>query len=230
GSLVIPGRDQEIRALVHSVAPCLPGTLENDRVRQAGDRFLAAVSGLQTARQQFRDISGRDIAAGPDAPDLGLLSDTLAELLNARHLLRNWSTWCRIRNKAIAHNLAPLVEQIEKGDIQPAQARSAFRLGYARWWLPKVLDRDPVLRDFRRFQHENAIKDFREIVDLARSHATSRVISALAHGLPAVQSVPRHSELGLLRHQMELKRPSQSIRDMISKMPESFSKLAPCML
>lgn len=230
GSLVIPGRDQEIRALVHSVAPCLPGTLENDRVRQAGDRFLAAVSGLQAARQQFRDISGRDIAAGPDAPDLGLLSDTLAELLNARHLLRNWSTWCRIRNKAIAHNLAPLVEQIEKGDIQPAQARSAFRLGYARWWLPKVLDGDPVLRDFRRFQHENAIKDFREIVDLARSHATSRVISALAHGLPAVQSVPRHSELGLLRHQMELKRPSQSIRDMISKMPESFSKLAPCML
>ena len=53
---------------------------------------------------------------------------------------------------------------------------------------------------------------------------------ALAHGLPAVQSVPRNSELGLLRYQMELQRPSQSIRDLIGKMPENFSKLAPCML
>lgn len=92
------------------------------------------------------------------------------------------------------------------------------------------LDADPVLRNFRRFQHENAITEFRDIDDLVRSHATSRVISAIAHGLPPVQSVSRNSELGLLRYQMELQRPSQSIRDMISKMPQSFSKLAPCML
>jgi very-short-patch-repair endonuclease len=230
GTLVLPGREQEMRSIVRSVAPSLPGTLDNDRVRQAGDRLLAAVSGLQSARQQFKGIAGRDIAAGADEPDLDMLGERLDALVDARHLLRDWSTWCRIRSQALARNLAPLVEQIEQGTIPPDAARAAFRLGYARWWLPKVLDDDPVLRDFRRFQHENAIKDFREIVDLARSHATSRVISALAHGLPAVQSVPRHSELGLLRHQMELKRPSQSIRDMIGKMPDSFSKLAPCML
>ncbi|TIU16561.1 MAG: hypothetical protein E5W20_04905, partial [Mesorhizobium sp.] len=50
------------------------------------------------------------------------------------------------------------------------------------------------------------------------------------HGLPAVQGVPRNSELGLLRHQMELQRPSRSIREMIGAMPTSFAKLAPCML
>ncbi|WP_425376248.1 DUF3320 domain-containing protein [Rhizobium sophoriradicis] len=127
-------------------------------------------------------------------------------------------------------NLSSLVEQIETGVIRPDEARAAFRLGYARWWLPKVLDADPVLRNFRRFQHENAIREFREIDDLVRSHATSRVVSVIAHGLPPVQSVSRNSELGLLRYQMELQRPSQSIRDMIGKMPQNFSKLAPCML
>ena len=66
------------------------------------------------------------------------------------------------------------------------------------------------------------IADFREIDDLVRAQATARVIGAIAHGLPAVQSVPRNSELGLLRHQMELQRPSQSIRDMIGKMPAVF--------
>ena len=150
--------------------------------------------------------------------------------MNARVLLRDWSAWCRVKRQATTRNLAPLVEAIESETILPENARSAFRLGYARWWLPKVIDGDAVLRKFRRFQHENLIKEFREIDDLVRLHASKRVVSAIAHGLPAMQSVPRNSELGLLRHQMELQRPSQSIRDMIGKMPESFAKLAPCML
>lgn len=230
-SLRIPVREQqEFRSIIQTVAACLRGTVENDRVRQAGDSLLAAIEGLETAGRHFSDVSGRDIALGREATDFETARENLEALANARHLLRDWAAWCRIRNQALASNLASLVGQIEKEEIQPDEARAAFRLGYARWWLPKVLDADPVLRNFRRFQHENAIKEFREIDDLVRSHATHRVVGAIAHGLPSVQSVPRNSELGLLRHQMELQRPSQSIRDMIGRMPQSFAKLAPCML
>jgi very-short-patch-repair endonuclease len=231
GALAIPGRGQEeLRSVILSVAPCLRSTVDDDRVRQAGNRLLAAIQGLETARRHFAEVSGRELPVEQEGADLRALWEKLGELANARHLLRDWAVWCRVRNRAMASNLSSLVEEIEKGTIRPDEARVAFRLGYARWWLPKVLDADPVLRNFRRFQHENAIKEFREIDDLVRSHAAQRVISAIAHGLPAVQSVPRNSELGLLRHQMELQRPSQSIRDMIGKMPQSFSKLAPCML
>ena len=230
-SLDLPGlASDEIPSLLRAVAPCLSGTGEHDAIRQAGSRLIAAIEGLQAASRHFSGIAGREL---PPSLDLRVLSETTArleELANARHLLRDWSAWCRVRSKALPHNLAPLIEQIETGTIAPEAAREAFRLGYARWWLPKALDGDPVLRSFMRFQHENAIKEFREIDDLVRSHASSRVISVLAHGLPPVQSVPRNSELGLLRHQMELQRPSASIRDMIGKMPESFAKLAPCML
>ncbi|TGV64176.1 DNA helicase, partial [Mesorhizobium sp. M00.F.Ca.ET.149.01.1.1] len=149
---------------------------------------------------------------------------------DARHLLRDWTSWCGIRRRAVSHNLGALVDDIEAGLVRPAEAQSAFRLAYVRWWLPATLDADPVLRNFRRFQHEHAIEDFREIDDLVRAQASLRVISAIAHGLPAVQGVPRNSELGLLRHQMELQRPSRSIREMIGAMPTSFAKLAPCML
>ncbi|NTH42743.1 DUF3320 domain-containing protein [Agrobacterium rhizogenes] len=230
-AIPIPGRDQEeIRSVLRSIAPCLRETVENDWVRQAGDRLLASVEGLRIARQRFCEAAGRGSFAEVDGPDLATLREKLDALVDARHLLRDWSAWCRIRNRAIASNLSSLVEQVEKATIRPDEARAAFRLGYARWWLPKVLDADPILRNFRRFQHENAISEFREIDDLVRSHATQRVISVIAHGLPPVQSVPRNSELGLLRYQMELQRPSHSIRDMIGKMPQSFSKLAPCML
>ncbi|WP_284274933.1 DUF3320 domain-containing protein [Mesorhizobium huakuii] len=231
GALRIPGCSQEeIRSVLRSVAPSLRGTLENDRVRQAGDRLLAATKSLEVARRVFGEIAARDVPDSADGTSLVALNMKLGALIGARNLLRDWSAWCRARSRAISSNLAPLVEQIETGAILPENARSGFRVGYARWWLPKVLDEDLVLRNFRRFQHENAIKEFREIDDLVRSHAAQRVISSIAHGLPAVQGVPRNSELGLLRHQMELQRPNQSIRDMIGKMPECFSKLAPCML
>ncbi|CDX15113.1 conserved hypothetical protein [Mesorhizobium sp. ORS 3324] len=230
-ALRIPGRSQdEFRAVVRSVAPSLRGTLENDRLREAGDRLLAAAKQFGAARSAFGEVSAREIPDPADGSSLKTLRAKLIELADARNLLRNWSEWCRVKRQAIQQNLAPLVEQIETGAIGPDQARPAFRVGYARWWLPKVLDGDAVLRNFRRFQHENAITEFREIDDLVRTQATQRVVSALAHGLPSVQSVSRNSELGLLRHQMELQRPSQSIRDMIGKMPESFAKLAPCML
>ncbi|WP_417773588.1 DUF3320 domain-containing protein [Stappia sp.] len=221
---------EETRLLLRAVVPCLTGASGDDAVRWAGEDFLNALGNLQAARQQFAEATGRQDDLAPTGGDLGALKEQLVALLDARHLLRDWSVWCRVRRQAITYNLGALVEQVESGAVPPDEARAAFRAGYARWWLPKVLDSDPVLRDFRRFQHEHAIEAFREIDDLVRAHAAQRVSSAIAHGLPAVQSVPRNSELGLLRHQMELQRPSQSIRDMIGRMPESFSKLAPCML
>jgi hypothetical protein len=214
-ALRLPDMEQdELRSIGRSVATCLRATVENNTVRQAGDRLLAAIQGLETAGRHFSDLSGRDIRLGQDETGVKTVRENLEALANARHLLRDWAAWCRIRNRALASSLASMVEQIERGEVQPDEARVAFPLGYSRWWLPKVLDADPVLRNFRRFQHENAIKEFREIDDLVRSHATHHVIGAIAHGLPPVQSVPRNSELGLLRHQMELQRPSQSIRDI----------------
>lgn len=230
-ALRLDGRDASVvEAATRRVAAALRERDESDRLWQAGAKLLAARQGFDSARSRFAKAAGRDVAlaATPDA--LLALSASLTALGEARHLLRDWSAWCRVRNRAIASGLGALVEQIESGVVPAGEARAAFRLGYARWWLPAVLDGDPVLRDFRRFQHENAIAEFREIDDLVRTHATGRVVSALAHNLPPVQSVPRNSELGLLRYQMELQRPSQSIRDMIGKMPETFSKLAPCML
>lgn len=230
-ALHFEGRDAgEVETGSRRIAVALQERNPADRLWQAGAKLLAARQGFDDARSRFAKAAGRDVTleAAPDG--LTTLSASLTALVDARHLLRDWSAWCRVRNRAIASGLGALVDQIEAGIVPAEGASKAFRLGYARWWLPMVLDSDPVLRDFRRFSHENAIAEFREIDDLVRAHAKGRVIGALAHNLPAVQSVPRNSELGLLRYQMELQRPSQSIRDMIGKMPETFPKLAPCML
>lgn len=227
-ALRLPGRSpDEIRALLHAIAPGLDGALDADRPRQAAAQYMAAVKAKEVAQTQFEEASGKII---PNAHDHEALTLMLSELANASHQLRDWASWCAVKRQASFNGMSPLIEAMETGRTAPDETRSIFRLAYARWWLPKVLDSDPVLRSFRRFQHENAIKEFREIDDLVRAQASQRVMSAMAHNLPSVTSVPRNSELGLLRHQMELQRPSKSIRDIIGNMPEAFPKLAPCML
>lgn len=219
----------DVQKVATSIAAGLKGQVNQPQVAAASD-YLSKYRTLHDAIGQFEALAGHPIP-DRDADDfLGSLSQQMDDLEQSRNLFRDWSSWCTIRTRAIAKGLAPLVTDLENGAVTPAQSLQAFHLGYARWWLPLAIDASPELRKFRRFEHEHAIADFREIDDLVRAHATDKVVSSLVHGLPPSELVPRNSELGRLRHQIGLQRPSSSIRDMISAMPECFSKLAPCVL
>lgn len=217
-----------MRAVAASIAAGLDGQLNSPQVRAAED-FLQKYRVLVIALEGFEAIAGT--ALPKDGENfLSNISILMDELHQAHSMLRDWSSWCAIRNRANAQGLAPLVHDLESSVVASDDALLAFRIGYARWWLPLTIDRNNVLRDFRRFDHENAIVEFRKIDEAVRDAATVRVAEALMHDLPHMTLVPRNSELGKLRHQMNLQRPSTSIRDMISSMPECFRKLAPCVL
>lgn len=220
----------ELEVVAQAIAPTLRAPTGGDPVRQAAHDYSDAVVAFVESARQFATLSGQDPLNPETSTLLSTLSAQMHELVEARHLLRDWSTWCGVRERAKAQGLCELVDDLQSGAIEPEESGAAFRLAYARWWLPSTLDADPILREFRRFQHEHAIGEFRRIDDMVRVEAANRVVEGLAHDLPSVQSVPRSSELGLLRHQMELQRPSRTIREMIAAMPSSFSKLAPCML
>jgi very-short-patch-repair endonuclease len=145
-------------------------------------------------------------------------------------MLKQWTAWNAARQQAEVFGLTSFVDALLRRELQPNEVSQRFNLAYARWWLPIAVDKSDALRAFQRFRHEDAIEDFRKLDDLARKAASPRALQAIYHDLPPADQVPRQSELGLLRHQMGLKRPSKSIREVISGMPESFGKLAPCLL
>ena len=219
----------DVQSVAASIAAGLKGQVNRPQIAAATEYF-ARYQVLQNAIGEFETLAGHSLADRDDDDFLSRLGRQMDELEQSRNLFRDWSSWCAVRARAIAKGLAPLVTDLENGAVLPDDAIRAFRLGYARWWLPLAIDASRELRNFRRFEHEHAIADFREVDDLVRAHATDKVISSLVHGLPSSESVPRQSELGVLRHQMGLQRPSRSIRDMIGAMPESFGKLAPCVL
>ena len=226
----IAERVGNLEVIFRAVEPALFGGQAGDQMRSAANRFLAACGQFAESEERFWHIAGQERDPWTSDTKLNDIAARMRELVESRNLLRDWATWCTVRNRAEAHGLGPLVADIESGAVAPEESLDGFRLAYARWWLPPTLDHDDTLRNFRRFQHEHAIEEFQEIDALVRKAASARVITAIEHGLPAPQSVPRKSELGLLRHQMTLQRPSQSIREMIGRMPMAFPKLAPCVL
>jgi very-short-patch-repair endonuclease len=169
--------------------------------------------------------------AEADSPSVVASSAEEANRVRSRRTeLKSWTNWRGGQERAKALGLSRFAEAVVSGMLDTTNAVDRFRLAYARWWLPSVIDHVPALRTFQKFLHEEAIADFQRLDELARKAAAPQVRLAVFHDLPKPDDVPRKSELGLLRHQMTLKRPSRSIRDMISGMPEAFSKLAPCLL
>ena len=198
--------------------------------RELANEYCQLAKAFQTAWQTYLDLAKvRPVAKN----SVHVVADAAAQaerVLANRTSLRKWITWLTVKEQAEQRGLAPFVEALQAGTIQAADVAARFRLAYARWWLPIVVDEHEPLRKFQRFLHEEAIEDFRRLDEAARRAAAPRARRAILHGLPPSDEVPRKSELGLLRHQVSLKRPSKSIREMITSMPETFGKLAPCLM
>ena len=153
----------------------------------------------------------------------------LETLMAERTRLPDWVLWVRASRSARRAELGPIVEALESGMIDGAAVKE-FERAYAAWWLPLAMDASPALRGFTRSRHETAIEAFRKLDDAAARLASVEVMRRIAHGLPARHGVPRKSELGVLRHQLGLTRPSVSIRALLESLPNTFRKLAPCVL
>ncbi|MEM6942378.1 MAG: DUF4011 domain-containing protein [Pseudomonadota bacterium] len=190
----------------------------------AVDRFAAAKAAFETARAAF----AAHAKAEPDDLPLARLAADLAALRAGKDRLADWAKWVAARDEATARGLGPLVEAVRAGAVD--DARGAFERAYFAWWLPLALDARPPLKGFVHWDHADCIAAFRKLDETARGLASAQVLRAVAHGLPARDGVPRRSELGTLRHQLGLQRPSLSIRKLVSDMPMTFSRLAPCVL
>ncbi|MBX3426900.1 MAG: DUF3320 domain-containing protein [Pirellulales bacterium] len=237
--------DAQVKAARSIREAAAPLGFSGDLATQALQTMLAAEeqSRCQAAADCCRAAKAFQIAwvaytkqalSQPVAPEsTTVVADAAAQaqlVLARRTALKQWTAWVAIKKRSEQLGLGTFVEALQTGQLTAAAAAAQFQLAYARWWLPAVVDKREPLRAFQKFLQEDAIEDFCSLDDQARRAAAPRARHAVVHGLPPTDQVPRKSELGLLRHQMGLKRPSKSIREVIGGMPDTFGKLAPCLL
>lgn len=193
-------------------------------------KFQQDAKTLGNAWKAYTKLAGTTPASNETTRMANDALEQAERVLNNRKMLKQWVMWTAATNRAKSLGLNSFCDSLVGGDINSKDLSEQFRLAYARWWLPIAVDKSDSLRTFWRVQHEETIREFCRLDELARQAAAPRAKQAIYHDLPNSNDVPRKSELGLLRHQMGLKRPSKSIREMISGMPNSFNKLAPCLM
>ncbi len=198
--------------------------------REVAQEIVQAAREFQEAWKSYVRLASATPVSNESTTILADAKTQARSVLSRPTMLRHWTAWVAIRKRAEALGLQGFVEAVERRQIQSTEVLELFRVAYARWWLPATVDRSEPLRTFQRFLHEENIEEFCRLDDLARQAAPHFARQAILHGLPPSDQVPRRSELGLLRHQMTLKRPSKSIREIIAGMPDSFRKLAPCLM
>tara|TARA_A100000171_G_scaffold53021_1_gene75483 strand:+ start:14422 stop:20340 length:5919 start_codon:yes stop_codon:yes gene_type:complete len=207
---------------------------ELKRILDPGSDSLAAVSSAKELREAKRrfDQAGRSYVSLTESNlevlTLQSLIDELKGIAAQSDGLNNWVKWVKVRNEASLRGLDPLIEALESGSL--LDAKSEFMSAYFSWWLPLAIDQRPKLRSFAHWEQDNQIETFRELIESVQELAAIQVRRSVSHNLPARDGVPRKSELGMLRHQLGLQRPSQSIRGLIEGMPDVFTKLTPCVL
>ena len=194
-------------------------------IRETLGTYLAAEETVLVKGDVFRSKGG-NIPAGTSVADL---DNGLATVLAEHAHLINWTRWVEKSNAAKLSGLGPLVVALESGAIEGASEK-AFERAYAAWWLPLAMDASDQLRQFVSWDHEHLIEAFRELDDRAAEFAPNEVMRRIAHGLPARDGIPKKTELGILRHQLGLVRPSMPIRKLLESLPKTFGKLAPCVL
>lgn len=198
----------------------------------AADTYLSTWPGLQPAIDQFCAVCCLTEDDKQKVADLATeeLQTRVQQLQATEHDLKDWCAWQKARQGATARGLAPLVDAIETGHIEAADASNVFEVNYARWWLNGTVDADDVIRTFVSAEHEKRIADFCALDEKFTSLTRAWVRARLCAELPKTDEVTRTSEWGILRHEINKKTRHLPLRELMSKIPTAVTKLTPCLL
>lgn len=229
--------EQSAQLWVNSIASILHN--RRDELTKTG-AIRAAVRQVLNDYKAF-DITRNELAGLAETSDewlgLPLTEDWLLAAVvvvcrwsTAYQQAQRWCAWCAAASSAEKLGLNPLIEALSTGLITQHDVENSFELGYARWWIEQIVDRDTNLSAFVDVQHEDAISRFvkldEQVADLSR-----RVVSGrLCGNIPARTAFGRDPEFGTLSREIEKRVRHIPLRQLFSQMPTALTKLAPCVM
>jgi very-short-patch-repair endonuclease len=142
--------------------------------------------------------------------------------------LNAWCNWYRVREEAIAAELLPIVEALEKQHCSDVQ--QVFEVAYARWFAGRLIDEEPRLAELITDVHMSDIELYRMLEDKLSELSVRYIRAKLCGRIPDKNNVSRKDGYGVLKHQLQLQRRHKPVRQLATEMGDAFTTLAPCML
>jgi len=163
----------------------------------------------------------------PGAPDVLEQAGTVAaRWREALPKLRAWATYRRLSARVDALGLAPLRETGESGEVPWNDLTAALQ---RRWWN-HWLGTERLLAKFQRRTHEERIREYARSDDAIMVEAQQELRRRLLEGVPSLDTASGHSEVGILRREIQKKRRHMPIRRLLDALPTLVPRLKPCLL
>jgi very-short-patch-repair endonuclease len=205
----------------------------NGAARSAYVSFSTCFDTFNAAQDLLISVAGRNEPITSTVGDESWIERSIstAERWKANlHKSTGWCHWNGSASRARSADLAPLVDAIEQGMLDPQRIGAAFEAAYARWWTDRIMTTDPVLRTFSALRHEDTIARFRA-ADEKVSELTKRIVRARLKGdIPLPTAFGTDPEWGTLSRELTRRAKHQPLRQLFAKLPTVLTQLTPCVM
>lgn len=150
---------------------------------------------------------------------------------NNIHLIVDWINYQRDYDNCKKYGLQNYLEKILFIEIEPTELIQKFKKCLLFHLFQKVLDANPILKEFDALKQDQALKKFQELDIFQLELAKLRVLTNLYENKPDTSwEGTKSSQLGYLQKQFLLKRGHHPIRKILANVPNIVQQLCPCFM
>lgn len=161
---------------------------------------------------------------------LKALRDRVDLWLEHKTSLKAWCQWNHIKKDAIEKGFSKIIELYESSDSHQISFSDLIYRSFYQWWVNSFRETDPDLKRFFRPQYEDMIKDFKETDEALLTYTRREIKSRLFSRLGTKMDTRESSEMGILRHQIQMQRRHMPVRSLIKNISNILPKIKPCLL
>ncbi|MEB0031356.1 DUF3320 domain-containing protein [Undibacterium sp. RTI2.1] len=191
------------------------------------NRYKSAFTRLTHGLERFKLLSTDTAEINADLASLHDMANSICKLETQ---LKSWCDWCRVRYEAQKLGLRPLADAVAENALPTIGALEAFETAYARWFATKVIDAEPLLRNFVSAEHMSDIEAYRQAEDNLSKLSVRYVRAKLCGLIPSKNDTGKQAGFAILKHELQKSRRHKPVRQLAVEMGDAMQKLAPCML
>lgn len=220
-------------ALLRAAAGVPPSSRE---LRQALEQYEHALHSLeQRYEAPGPQLNGKPLREHPPEAVLDLLTkwrDRVGELAD-------WVDWRYLPERFGHLGLKEFWDHVQQHDVEREQVVELFLKSFWSGWIDAMFQLDPVLSQYRRNEHEQVLKEFRELDRRILQQNPARIAAILdplqARGgsvkpQGAEGAGGRDAEVALLMKEAHKKTKHLPLRQLFDSLPALLLQLKPCML
>jgi len=174
---------------------------------------------------EWTDASGWDINS--------LINRNLIAIQNPKWL-GTWVEYIRLRNKLHTHGLDELVTGLEEASFTTREINNVVNLAVYHQLSNEILSNHGTLAQFSGMEHSANRKKFQEydrkLMVLQRELIAYKASRVTVPAGTSSGKVGNYTELGLIQHNLNLKKPRVAVRSLVKKAGGAIHALKPCFM